>query len=312
MNCHNLTHSPVLQKEVLAVLLFDGVQTVFDGTLGLGGHAESILTQFPEVSQYIACDLDAQHLAFARKRLERWSVKISLHHSNFSKLTEILGSQTVQRPMVILLDLGICSNHVDDAEKGFSFQADGPLNMAFDVENTEKNAEVVLNTYPKEELIKILKLFGEEPMAQKIAQRICEYRETEALKKTGQLRSIIEGTVHAKDRNKTLMRVFQAIRIEVNDELEHLQETLQEAIEIMKSGDRMGVMSYHALEDRIVKKFFTKLCRPETVETEFSLHTEIAPAKAKSLTKKPIVPSDEEIAQNPRSRSAKFRIIEKI
>ncbi len=312
MNSHTLSHSPVLQKEVLAFLFFDGVQTVFDGTLGLGGHAESILQQFPLVSQYIACDLDMQHLLFAKKRLHAWEQKLELHHANFSEIASLLAKSKRVHPLVILLDLGLCSNHVDDAQKGFSLQQDGPLSMAFDVENAEKTAETVLNSYSLDELTHLLRHYGEEPSARKIAQALVDARQEVPLKTTFDLRAVIERCIHPKDRNKTLMRVFQAVRIEVNDELVHLKKTLESVLSVMQSGDRLGVISYHALEDRMVKQYFALYSQPKTAPTEFSLHTVIAEAQAKTQTKKPIVPSSQEIESNPRARSAKFRILQKI
>lgn len=312
MNSHTLSHSPVLQKEVLAVLFFEGVETVFDGTLGLGGHAESILQQFSSVSRYIACDLDAQHLAFAQKRLSKWESKTEFHHVNFSVFADVIQSKERKRPLVVLLDLGLCSNHVDDPKKGFSLKYDGPLSMAFDVDGNKKTAEHVINTYSEEELIRVLRMYGEEPSARRIAKTILQKREEAPITRTAELRDVIEFCTHPKDRNKTLMRVFQAIRIEVNDELDHLKKVLEEMIDVLKSGDRVGVISYHALEDRMVKERFQTYSTPETEPTSFSLHTVVAPAKAKLVVKKPIVPSAEELFENPRSRSAKLRILEKI
>ncbi len=310
MTQNNLFHEPVLKKEILALLLFKEVETVFDGTVGLGGHAEVILQEFPQVTTYIACDLDTEHLEFAKKRLGEWKDKTYFYHQNFAQLKELLNEKT-KRPLVILLDLGLCSHHVDDVERGFSFKEDGPLCMAFDSKKKNACADI-LNKASKEELIKILQEYGEEPHTQKIVSKILEYREEKEFKTTFDLRSVAEAGSHPKDTKKSLMRVFQAFRIAVNDELNVLQKTVESALEIMKEGDRLGVISYHSLEDRIVKKLFILNSKPETVETEKSLHTEIAPARFQLLNRKPIVPTKEEIVNNPRSRSAKFRILEKI
>lgn len=310
MTHNNLFHEPVLKKEILALLLFKKARTVFDGTVGLGGHAEAILQEFPEVSTYIACDLDAQHLEFARKRLNKWKEKTFFYHQNFAQLKDVLNEE-IKRPLVILLDLGLCSHHVDDSSKGFSFSEDGPLSMAFDSTSTLTCANI-LNKAPEQELINILREYGEEPSARKIVSRIVSFREEKEFKTTFDLRSVVEESIHPKDRRKSLMRVFQAFRIAVNDELNILKKTVETALEVMNSGDRMGVISYHSLEDRIIKRLFTLHSRPETIETDKSLHTEITPAKFSLITRKPVIPANEEIENNPRSRSAKLRILEKI
>lgn len=306
-----LFHEPVLKKEILAFLIFENARTIFDGTLGLGGHAEAILKQFPRISHYVACDLDQRHLAFARKRLKKWHQKAFFYHANFSEIKKIVQELDIPHPLVILLDLGLCSVHVDDPERGFSFSEEGPLNMAFDSSSGRSCADI-LNTASERELIQILRDYGEEPRALKLAQKIIARRQEKPFEMTSDLRQVIEENAHPRDQKKTLMRVFQAFRIAVNDELDVLRHTLEKAIETMRSGDRMGVISYHSLEDRIVKQFFVLQSRPETEETEFSRHSVVAPAKAKLLTKKPIVPSEEEISQNPRARSARLRILEKI
>lgn len=307
----NLFHEPVLKKEILALLLFEKVQTVFDGTLGLGGHAEAILTAFPQVKRYIACDLDQEHLTFAKKRLEKWQDKAIFYHGNFSLIKKFVQKNDIPRPLVILLDLGLCSNHIDCGEKGFSFETDGPLKMAFDGDGGATCAEM-LATFSEDELARILHEYGEEPLSRKIARAIVQSRVEKPFETTFDLRHVVEATVHPRDRKKSLMRVFQAFRIAVNDELNVLQETLADALEVMKGGDRMGVISYHSLEDRIVKQFFALASKPKTAETEFSLHSEIEPAQCRLVTRKPILPSHEEITTNPRSRSAKLRILEKL
>lgn len=307
----NLFHEPVLKKEVLALLFFEKVQTVFDGTLGLGGHAEAVLRQFPNIKRYIACDLDSEHLAFARKRLEKWHTKAIFYHCNFSSIKKIVQELNISHPLVILLDLGLCSAHVDIAEKGFSFDANGPLKMSFDG-TSSRDCASLLNTSSERELTQILREYGEEPQATRIARTIVLQRETKLFETTFDLRSVIERSVHPRDKKKAIMRVFQGLRIAVNDELNALTQTLQDALKIMRQGDRMGVISYHSLEDRIVKQFCLLHSKPETRETEFSLHTEVAPASIKLLSKKPIVPTEEEITFNPRARSAKLRILEKI
>jgi 16S rRNA (cytosine1402-N4)-methyltransferase len=310
MSEKNLFHEPVLKKEILAFLFSDEIRAVFDGTVGLGGHGEALLSQFPNITKYIACDLDKEHLVFAEKRLSAWEGKTVFCHSNFSAIKKIVQENDVERPLAILLDLGLCSHHVDNADKGFSFEKDGPLAMAFD-SSSGKDCAQILNSETEPELSRILHEYGEEPLGRKLARKIVEARETKPFETTFDLRQLIEENTIPQTRKKTLMRVFQGLRIAVNDELNVLQQTLKDALSIMQSGDRMGVISYHSLEDRIVKKFVVSNAKPETMATDLSLHTEISPAKIRLLNRKPIVPTLEEIETNPRSRSAKLRLFEK-
>ena len=247
----------------------------------------------------------------ATQKLAKFSIKLVLHNTNFSELGRHLESDNYAKPLAILLDLGLCSNQVDDETKGFSFIKDGPLNMSFG-EETKNRAEEIINTYDLKPLTKILRDYGEEPAAFQIAKKIIKARIKQPIKTTQQFKEIIEKSVAFEKRRKAIMRVFQAIRIETNQELQHLEKALSEALRIMQSGDRIGIMSFHSLEDRIVKRFFNKAAKPKTEANAFSLHAEVETAKLKILTKKPIVPSDEELTQNPRSRSVKFRIAEKI
>ena len=311
MTEHNLFHEPVLKKEILDLLCSNEIKTVFDGTVGLGGHGEALLKQFSNITKYLACELDKEHLVFSEKRLSQWGEKMIFCHSNFSAIKKIVQENDIERPLAILLDLGLCSHHVDNADKGFSFEKDGPLAMAFD-SSSGKDCAQILNSATEEEIARILHEYGEEPLARKLARKIVETRDMKPFETTFDLRQLIEVNTIPQTRKKTMMRVFQGLRIAVNDELNVLQKTLEEALEVMQSGDRMGVISYHSLEDRIVKKFVVAQAKPETMETALSLHTEVAPAKIRLISRKPIVPTSEEIESNPRSRSAKLRLFEKI
>jgi len=304
-------HTPVLKEEVLKCLMFANAKSVFDGTIGLGGHAEAILSRFPNIEKYIACDLDESHMMFAKKRLAKWDSKTVFVNSNFSEIKKIIKKIAPPRPIVILCDLGICSTHVDDETKGFTFAKDTPLNMSYDQKNSS-TCETILNTEKEIRIFEILKNYGEEPSARKIAKKIVETRDKKPFKTTFDLREIVESAVPTQLRKKSLARVFQAFRIAVNDELGHLQELLDDGCEIMESGDRMGIMSYHSLEDRIVKNHFRTHAKPITKESKFSLNEIVEEAKFKLLTKKPIDPTAKELEDNPRSRSVKFRICEKI
>ncbi len=311
MPLKKLVHLSVLQKEVLKTLITPETRTVFDGTLGLGGHAELILSHFPQIETYIGVDLDKQHLTFAQNRLKEWETKTIYFNQNFSTIREIIETVDPARPIAILLDLGLCSNQLDDPEKGFSFRTEGPLDMSFGVSETG-GCETMINTASAKELRRIFREYGEEPGAHRLSQKIVMAREHQAIKTTSDLRSVVEKNTKPQDLQKTLMRVFQALRIATNDELGHLEKVLAEALVVMKTGDRIGVMSFHSLEDRMVKKFFRQQSSPITKVGIHSLHEVVAPAKFNLLTKKPIVPTKEEISENPRARSVKFRIAEKI
>ncbi len=307
-------HLSVLKKEVMEFLVQENTEVFFDGTLGLGGHAEMVLSTHENLKFYAGTDLDIQHLEFAKKRLKKWKNKLVLRNKNFSEIESVLKEIQPEgkiKNLSILLDLGLCSNQLDDETKGFAFKKDGDLNMAFDI-NEENTAENIVNTYSEPELIEIFRNYGEEPASKKIAQHIISAREEKALKTTFDLKKVIEDCIPEMFQKKTLMRIFQAIRMEVNQELQHLEKTLESALNIMGKGSLIGVMSYHSLEDRMVKQFFKKRSKPITKETTYSLHEVVKPAEIKLITKKPVIPSKEEIKENPRARSAKFRIAQKL
>ena len=283
---------------------------VLDGTLGLGGHAATILSKFSGIEKYVGCDLDVQHLDFAEKRLAKWKTKLILKNQNFSSVKKIVEEVKIDHPFVILLDLGLCSNQIDDAQKGFSFAADGPLCLSFEGHHTK--CKDLINKGTEAELTHIFRTYGEEPLAHKISKILIKERIHQPITTTGQLKAAITNHVHPKNIKKTLTRVFQALRIAINDELFHLGKALDDGFSVMQPGDRIGIISYHSLEDRMVKRFFKEKSTPLTKVTTLSLHTEISPAQAKLLTQKAITPSLMEIEQNTRSRSAKLRIIEKV
>ncbi len=305
------THTPVLLNEILMHLLTPKTKVVFDGTLGLGGHAKGIFLSFPKIEKYIGCDLDMEHLSLAKKRLNKWFSKLLFQNCNFSEIKKIIKRLDFSGPLAILLDLGLCSLHVDLPEKGFSYAKNGPLKMSFGSKNKLICVKII-NEASEKDLSRIFKEFGEEPLAHKISRKIVEARKHTKIETTGDLREIVENAVHPAQRKKTLPRIFQGLRIAVNDELVHLEKTLNDGFSVMQPGDRMGIISYHSLEDRMVKKFFSQKSKPKTEVTVHSLHTEVEPPQAMLLTRKAIIPSHEEIVHNPRARSAKLRIIEKI
>lgn len=303
-------HAPVLEKEVLQWLLTPDTRIFFDGTVGLGGHAQAVLGHAENLLHYAACDLDTEHLALTKERLTPWEEKISLHNVNFSSVEQVMAACPVKGGKSFLLDLGLCSRQVDVPEKGFSFAADGPLHMSYSPEN-DRTAQDILMQVDQQELVRILRTYGEEDAAVKIARRLIAHREQSPITTTGQLRTIIEESVHPVERKKAITRVFQALRIAVNDELWHLEKFLEDVPHILNPGDRVGIITYHSLEDRIVKQTFRRWSRPVTKEGIYSLHEEVSPALGKLLVKQAILPGAEELQANPRARSAKLRIFEK-
>ena len=304
-------HIPVLATEIISLLVDKNTRYVFDGTLGLGGHAKKILKKYPKIKKYFATELDSEHIKLAKKNLHSYATKLSLYQDNFSNIHKILTIQKKYSPLSILFDLGLCSSQIDNPKKGFAFSRDGKLKMSFD-NRSSATAQKLLNTCNQRELTQIIRKYGEEPSAKKIAKNIISFRQKKQLETTEELREIITHCVNPKNLSRTLVRVFQAIRIAVNNELTHLTLSIHNSFKIMHPGDRLGIISYHSLEDRITKQLFVKASSPITKPGIKSLHEIVAPAKFKILSKKPIRPTKTEIAKNPRSRSAHLRIIEKI
>ena len=306
MTIEQAIHIPILKDEILEYLYDQNTISVFDGTFGLGGHAKATLEKYPNIQTYYATDLDAQHLKEGRRRLKSFEKKLSLHNENFAEISNILAQ--AKKPLGILLDLGICSNHVDDATKGFSFSVDGPLKMSFSGDNA---AEKFLNEASEIEIREAFRNFGEMQNANQIAKEIAKYRDEKRITRTAELKNLIEKHTHPLKRKKSLTQAFQAIRMAVNEELKVIEVAINGAFSIMESGDKLGIISYHSLEDRLVKKMFKDFSTPITQADSFSLHSIVQTAAGKNITKKPITPTEAEISQNPRSRSAKLRIIQK-
>ncbi len=268
-----------------------------DGTLGLGGHAQSILERLGDQGHYYGFDLDEKNLEYARNRLKNFELKTTFFHSNFAHCHYRLQESGVDRVDKILLDLGLSSPHIDDPERGFSVKHLGPLDMRFD-RSTGFTAADVVNRWPESDLKKIFYEYGEERYAPKIARMIVEKRKAQPFKTTSDLVELLtEIMKNPRDKRRVATRIFQALRIEVNDELTVLQDTLDSLLDFLAPGGRMVVISYHSLEDRIVKHTFRNAAK----EGPFQL-----------LTKKPVTPSTQEIEINSRSGSAKLRAIEKL
>lgn len=290
-------------------------QKIVDCTLGGAGHSKAILDNISPKGKLIAFDLDPASIKNAKKILADYKEQKDyiLINDNFVNLKENLENIKIKEVDGVLMDLGLSSYELDDETRGFSFKGNNPLDMSFS--GKEKfNAEYIVNNYSIEELIKIFRDYGEEEKAYYIAKKIIEERKIKQIKTTDDLvRVILKAKKRtSKDKIHPATKVFQSLRIEVNHELENLENVLPDAINSLKSGGRLAIITFHSLEDRIVKNFFKKestdcLCDPD-IPICICNHKK----KIKLVNKKPIIPSDEEIKDNPRSRSSKLRIIEKI
>ena len=304
-------HLPVLRDEVIKFLItkHDGIYV--DGTLGGGGHAENILEEIYPLGTLVGIDADADAQREAEKRLQRFSGKVVFVHDNNANIRSILQSYHFSSIQGILLDLGVSSFQLDEGSKGFSFRGNDVLDMRMD-RRQSFNATTVINTYPLEELADIFWRFGEEKNSRKIARAIVERRGMKKIETTGDLADVIERRVPGQFLTKTLARVFQALRIEVNHELDSLSHTLNESVDLLAGGGRIAVISYHSLEDRIVKSFFMEQSATVIPSGHKLVPDKPANPTLRVLTKKPVVPSREEQLSNPRSRSAKMRVAERI
>jgi 16S rRNA (cytosine1402-N4)-methyltransferase len=307
-----MEHVSVLKESVQKYLGLSGGEVVVDGTLGLGGHSLDILNKIGNGGRLFAFDQDVRNLDFAAKRLDAYSEQVVFINDNFRYLKNRITGEGTESVDAILLDLGLSSPHVDNPDRGFSFMQDGPLDMRFD-SSGDLTAAKVLNTYSEEQLVDIFFKYGEEKYARKLADKICQKRLEIEFQSTLQLAEFIESVKPQKRSKKgksshPATQIFQALRIEVNDELKALEEVLEQSMEILALGGRLVVMSYHSLEDRIVKKFMKSLFKPPG-DGVYSNHGD---PYIEMLTKKPVFPSEEEIASNPRSRSAVLRAIKKI
>jgi 16S rRNA (cytosine1402-N4)-methyltransferase len=304
-------HTPVLTQEVLTYLLTVKNGVYVDGTLGGGGHAEALLGKLQQSGKVIGIDLDDDAITAAGQRLAYSGGRMVLVKENFKNIKTVLSQCGIQTVQGVLLDLGVSSFQLDEPSKGFSFRTDTPLDMRMD--RTQKgDAGHIVNQYDEQLLTDILWKYGEEKNARRIAKAMVHERMQQPLTSTGQIVSIIERTIGGHFLNKTLARVFQAIRIEVNQEMENLRLAIQNSIDILSPGGRFVVISYHSLEDRIIKEAF-RAAAADTIPSGHKMipDTPVQPL-LKILTRKPVTASNEELTANPRSRSAKLRAAEKI
>ena len=301
-------HVPVLSAEVIDYIISDKSGIYIDGTLGGGGHSKLLLDKLSHEAKLIGIDQDEDAILTARKTLARFE-NVQLVQDNFKNLSQILANLKIGEIDGLLLDLGVSSYQIDSDRRGFSYNVDTVLDMRMN-QNDPLTAANILNEYGKEELTKIFFDYGEERKSRVIANLIV--KEREIFKSTVQLIKIIEKVVHPKYKIKSLSRIFQALRIEVNKELESLKLVLDDSLSLLKSGGRLAVISYHSLEDRITKRFFKYWENPCTCPKELPVCSCGKTAKLKIITKKAIKATSTEIAKNNRARSAVLRVGEKI
>lgn len=285
-----------------------------DCTAGGGGHSFEIASRLPEGSRIICLDRDDEAIEACTKRLEPYSDKFTIVKTNFGGLASALDLIGVEKIDGIMWDLGVSSHQLDDGDRGFSYSKEAPLDMRMDQSQT-KSAYDVVNYYDERELTRIIRDYGEERFAQRIAAAICSKRSEKPIETTVELADIVSGAIPAAQRMKEAQnparRTFQAIRIEVNGELDAIAPSIEAAVERLNPGGRLAVITFHSLEDRIVKETFRKLSTGCTCPPEFPICVCGNKPKIKLLSKKPIIPQADEQEANPRSRSSKLRTAEK-
>ncbi len=302
-------HLPVLTDQVLELLAPTGPGLLVDATVGLGGHAEALLRAEPGF-QLVGLDRDPEALARAGERLQPFSDRVQLVEETFDKLPMVLRRLGLGAPVAVLADIGCSSLQLDNAERGFSFASDGPLDMRMG--GTGPTAAELLEQAEWEELVRILRDYGEERRARAIARAIIRRREQEPLRTTAQLSRLVQDVMGGRERRiHPATRTFQALRIAVNDELGQLERFLEPAVRSLKSGGRIAVISFHSLEDRIVKHTLRRLAGRCTCPPDFPVCRCNPQKVVEVLTSSPVRPEEDEIDLNPRARSARLRAARK-
>ncbi len=308
-------HKPVLFAQTLAGLDLHPGGIYVDGTLGGGGHTEGILQATGPDGRVIGIDQDGEALQAASERLKDFGSRLLPVRANFAEIKQVLAEQGIAAVDGVLLDIGVSSHQLDMAERGFSYMQDGPLDMRMD-RRSGRTAADLLAELSAEELANIIYRYGEERFSRRIAARIVEFREREPLQSTRQLAELVAAAIPAAQRRKEAQhpakRTFQALRIAVNDELGVLERGLAAAFAVLRPGGRLAVITFHSLEDRIVKEYFAGLAKGCDCPPEFPICVCGKTPQARLINRKPVVAEPEELAENPRARSAKLRVIEKL
>ena len=308
------SHKPVMPEECMEGLALKESGVYFDGTVGGGGHSYEILKRTSPSGRLIATDLDDEAIAAATKKLEEFSGRFEIHKSNYKNFESVFEKAGVYEIDGALLDFGVSSHQIDDEERGFTYRkSDAPLDMRMNT-SAYLTAEIILNTYTEEALAKILKVYGEETFAKQIARNVVKRRAEKPLKTSGDFAEIIRNSIPAKFRfgAPCERKSFQALRIEVNGELDGLYDLVISLTRRLKKGGRIAILTFHSLEDRIVKEAFKELESPCTCPGNFPVCVCGKKPEIKIITRKPITASEEELEYNSRSKCAKLRIAEKI
>ena len=306
-------HKSILLDEVIENLNIREDGCYVDGTLGGAGHSYQICTHLGEKGRLVGIDQDADAIQAATKRLEPYKDKVSIVRSNYVNFDNVLDELGIDKVNGILLDLGVSSYQLDEASRGFTYREDVPLDMRMDQRNPKTAADIV-NEYSEMELYRMIRDYGEDRFAKNIAKHIVRAREKKLIETTGELCEIIKAAIPAKMRAGTghpAKQTFQALRIELNHELDVLKNNLEDMIDLLNDEGRIAIITFHSLEDRIVKNIFRTSERPCICPPEFPVCVCGRVSKGKVITRKPIVPGKEELEENSRSKSAKLRVFER-
>lgn len=307
------SHKSIMLEETISSLKIrpDGIYV--DGTLGGGGHSLEIARRLTEGGRLIGIDQDGDAIEAATKRLEPYKDRVTIVRDNYVRIRQVLDQLSIKGVDGILLDLGVSSYQLDKGERGFTYREDVPLDMRMDQRQT-LTARDIVNDYSEAELYAIIRDYGEEKFARNIAKHINAARQEQPIETTGQLTEIIKAAIPMKVRlhgGHPAKKTFQAIRIELNHELDVLRDSLETMIDLLNDGGRLCIITFHSLEDRIVKNMFRTSERPCICPPEFPVCTCGRVSAGKVITRKPIVPGEEELEDNPRAKSAKLRVFEK-
>lgn len=313
-NNMDFLHVSVLLNETVDHLVTDPDGIYVDGTLGGAGHSFEICSRLSEKGRLVGIDQDADAIRAAEKRLEPFGDKVTIVRSNYCEMKERLKELGIEKVSGIMLDLGVSSYQLDEPSRGFTYrEEDAPLDMRMDQRQT-LTAKDILAEYSEQELFRMIRDYGEDRFAKNIAKHIVKAREKQPIETTGQLNEIIRAAIPAKVRatgGHPAKRTYQAIRIELNRELEVLQESIDDMIDLLEPGGRLCIITFHSLEDRIVKTNFKRNENPCTCPDNFPICVCGKVSKGRVLTRKPILPSEEEQERNKRAKSAKLRVFEK-
>ena len=306
-------HKSVLLEETIENLNIKPDGIYVDGTLGGGGHSYEIAKRLTAGGRLIGIDQDADAIKAATDRLKEFADRVTIVRNNYCNIADVLDELGIVKVDGIILDLGVSSYQLDTAERGFTYNVDAPLDMRMD-QRQEMTAKDIVNEYPEMELYRVIRDYGEEKFAKNIAKHICMARQNKVIETTFELNDIIKAAIPIRARSAgghPSKRTYQAIRIELNQELTILEQSIDQMIDLLNPGGRICIITFHSLEDRIVKRIFRRNENPCTCPPDFPKCVCGKVSKGKVITRKPILPSDEELEENRRSKSAKLRIFER-